>query len=143
MAANNTWLSAATGEKPVPTTVRVSPGFGATGATEVTEGTARFGFARTENNASTRQSPMLVTPFKFRSPTVFGNAGLLIPPTVSAHASASPMLTLRFALMSPRSRTLAETPFDTPAGDTAVIVTGPGVVNCAMGTDAVRPSALR
>src|SRR5207244_1343614 len=39
----------------------------------------------------------------FMSPTLFGNAGLLVPPTVNAHTSASPMFTLRSPLRSPCS----------------------------------------
>src|SRR5262245_47456963 len=46
---------------------------------------------------------MLLVPFRFMSPTLLGKAGLLLPPTVNAHTSASPMFTLRSQLRSPRS----------------------------------------
>src|SRR5437867_878923 len=103
MEVNTTWLSAAFAEKPVPVMVSGLPRTASEGDTEVITGTVKFGLTRPANSASTRQSPMFVVPFRFMSPTLFGNAGLLVPPTVNAHTSASPMFTLRSPLRSPCS----------------------------------------
>ena len=134
---NNTLLSAAVAEKPVPIMVRMSPRFSVDADTVPTVGVCISGMARTENKARTRQSPMFALPFKFVSPTASGKAGGCKPPTVRAHASASPMFTFRSPLMSPRSITLTGIALDVPAGDTAITDTAPGKVNWLTGTVAL------
>ena len=135
-------LSAGVAEKPVPVMVKVSPRFGVAGDTAPTVGVCISGIARTENEASIRQSPMLAVPFKFVSPTASGKAGGFNPPTVRAHASASLMFTLRSPLMSPRSITLTGIALDVPAGDTAVTDTASAGVNWPVGTVAMSCVAL-
>src|ERR1041385_8795302 len=106
-----------------PVIVRASPRSGVLGNTVLTEGVARFAFVATENGASPGQSPTFALPVRFRSPTVSGKAGSASPPTVSAHTRASPMFTLRSALMSARSITFTNTVLDVPDEETAVDAT--------------------